>query len=64
MFPSNKQSEFTVRLDHPIRIDVESWEVALVEIATPSSKHNRRKQLFLFDCPGLNPVYAELEIKT
>ena len=35
MFPSNKQSEFTVRLNHPIKIDVESWEVALVEIATP-----------------------------
>ena len=35
MFPSNKQSEVTVRLHHPIKIDVESWEVALVEIATP-----------------------------
>ena len=40
MFPSNKQSEFTVRLDHPIKIDVESWEVALVEIATPSEVLN------------------------
>ena len=40
MFPSNKQSEFTVRLDHPIKIDVESWEVALVEIATLSEVLN------------------------
>ena len=40
MFPSNKQSEFTVRLDHPIKIDVENWEVALVEIATPSEVLN------------------------
>ena len=40
MFPSNKQSEFTVRLDHPIKIDVKSWEVALVEIATPSEVLN------------------------
>ena len=36
MFPDNKQSEFTVRLDHPIHIEDERWEVALVEIATPS----------------------------
>ena len=36
MFPDNKQSEFTVRLDHPIHIEEERWEVALVELATPS----------------------------
>ena len=36
MFPSNKQSEFTVKLDNQIEIDEESWEVALAEIATPS----------------------------
>ena len=36
MFPDNKQSEFTVRLDHPIPIEDERWKVALVEIATPS----------------------------
>ena len=34
MFPANKQSEFTVKLDNPIEIVEESWEVALVEIAT------------------------------
>ena len=34
MFPSNMQSEFTVKLDHPIEIDEETWEVALAEIAT------------------------------
>ena len=28
MFPFNIQSEFTVKLDHPIEIDEESWEVA------------------------------------
>ena len=32
MFPSNKQSEFTVKLDHPIVIDEETWEVALVKL--------------------------------
>ena len=26
MFPSNKQSEFTVKLDHPIKIDEETWD--------------------------------------
>ena len=36
MFPDNKQTEFTVRLDHSIHIEDERWEVALVEIATPS----------------------------
>ena len=27
MFPDNKQSKFTVRLDHPIHIEEERWEV-------------------------------------
>ena len=40
MFPSNKQSEFTVKLDNPIEIDEESWEVELVEITTPSEVLN------------------------
>ena len=40
MFADNKQSEFTVRLDHPIHIEEERWEVALVEISTPSEVLN------------------------
>ena len=40
MFPDNKQSEFTVRLNHPIHIEEERWEVALVELATPSEVLN------------------------
>ena len=40
MFPSNTQSEFTVKLEHPIEIDEESWEVALAETATPSEVLN------------------------
>ena len=40
MLPNNKQSEFTVRLDHPIRIEEERWEVALVEFETPSEVLN------------------------
>ena len=35
-FSKNKQSSFTVRLDHPIQIDKENWEVALAEIITPA----------------------------
>ena len=31
MFADNKQSEFTVRLDHPIHIEEERWKVALVK---------------------------------
>ena len=40
MFADNKQSEFTVRLDHPIHVEDERWEVALDEIATPSEVLN------------------------
>ena len=40
MFPDNKQSEIIVRLDYPIHIEKERWEVALVEIATPSEVLN------------------------
>ena len=40
MFPDNKQSEFTVRLAHPIHIEEERWEVTLVETATPSEVLN------------------------
>ena len=40
MFHSNIQSEFTVKIDHPIEIDEESWEVALAEIATTSEVLN------------------------
>ena len=35
-FPNNTQSSFTVRLDHPINIETENWEVGLVEFMTPS----------------------------
>ena len=40
MFADNKHSEFTVSLDHPIHIEKERWEVALVEISTPSEVLN------------------------
>ena len=39
-FVDNKQSSFTVRLDHPIQIDKDNWEVGLVEIITPSEVKN------------------------
>ena len=48
MFPSNIQSEFTVKLDHPIEIDEETWEVALAEIATPSEVLNITEDNFFF----------------
>ena len=48
MFPSNKQSEFTVKLVNPVEIDKESWEVALVEIATPSEFHNITEENHFF----------------
>ena len=36
VFQHNKQSNFTVKVDHSIYIDKEKWEVALVEIVTPT----------------------------
>ena len=44
MFPNNKQSEFTVRLDHQIHIEEERWEMVLVEFATPSEVLNTTKE--------------------
>ena len=50
MFSTNKQSEFTDKLDHPICIEEESWEVALVEISTPPEVLNLTEENnFLFD---------------
>ena len=36
VFQHNKQSNLTVNLDHSIYIEKEKWEVALVEIITPT----------------------------
>ena len=36
MYPDNKQNSFTVKLDHPIQIEKELWEVALLEMITHS----------------------------
>ena len=46
IIPSNKQSEFVVLVDNPIDIDEDSWEVALVEIATPSEVINKTEDFF------------------
>ena len=40
VFQHNKQSNFTVKLDHSIYIEKEKWEVALVEIVTPTNLYN------------------------
>ena len=40
VFPNNKQSNFTVKLDHPIHIEKENWEIALVELTTPADIFN------------------------
>ena len=40
MFADNILSRFTVSLDHPIHIEEERREVALVEISTPSEVLN------------------------
>ena len=34
-FRNNKQSNFTVKLDHQIQISKDEWEVSLAEIITP-----------------------------
>ena len=40
----NQQSECNVKLDNPIEIEEESWEVAMFEIATPSEVHNIKEE--------------------
>lgn len=39
-FPKNTQSTFKVKLDCPIQIDKQNWEVALAEIITPGEIMN------------------------
>ena len=47
-FPTNKQSDFTVRLDHRIYLDKDGWEVVLVEIITPPQVMNISEENFFF----------------
>ena len=66
MFPSNIQSEFTVKLDHPIKfIDEESWEVALAEIATPSEVLNMTEDnnFFFLAFPDQHSLYTKFGVE-
>ena len=65
MFPSNIQSEFTVKLDHPIEIDEESWEVALAEIATPSEVLNitEDNNFFFLAFPVQHSLYTKFGVE-
>ena len=65
MFPSNKQSEFTVKLDHPIEIDEETWEVALAEIATPSEVFNitEENNFFFLAFPDQHSLYTKFGVE-
>ena len=65
MFPSNMQSEFTVKLDHPIEIDEETWEVALAEIATPSELLNitEDNNFFFLAFPDQHSLYTKFGVE-
>ena len=65
MFPSNKQSEFTVKLDHPTQIDVESWEVVLLDIATLSKVLNITKEnnFFFSAFPDQHSLYMKFGVE-
>ena len=65
MFPSNIQSEFTVKLDHPIEIDEETWEVALAEIATPSEVLNitEDNNFFFLAFPDQHSLYTKFGVE-
>ena len=65
MFPSNKQSEFTVKLDNPIEIDEESWEVALVEIASLSEVLNitEENNFFFWAFPDQHSLYTKFGVE-
>lgn len=57
IFPTNKQNSFTVRLDHPININEENWEVALVEIMTSAQVLNISEENNFFYLVFLDPSY-------
>ena len=65
MFPSNMQSEFTVKLDHPIEIEEETWEVALAEIATPSEVLNitEDNNFFFLAFPDQHSLYTKFGVE-
>ena len=65
MFPSNIQSEFSVKLDHPIEIDEENWEVALAEITTPSEVSNitEDNNFFFLAFPDQNRLYTKFGLE-
>ena len=65
MFPSNKLSEFTARLDNPIEIHKESWKVALVEIATPSEVLNitEENDFFFLAFPDQHSLYTKFGVE-
>ena len=66
MFSSNIQSEFTVKLDHPIEIDEESWEVALAAITTPSEVFNITEEdnnFFFLTFPDQHSLYMKLGVE-
>ena len=66
MFPSNIQSGLTVKLDHSIKIDDESWEVALAEIATPSEVLNitEDNNFFFLAFPDQHSLYTKFGVET
>ena len=65
MFPSNMQSEFTVKIDHPIEIDEETWEVALAEIATQSEILNitEDNNFFFLAFPDQHSLYTKFGVE-
>ena len=65
MFPSNTQSDFTVKLDHPTEIDEESWEVALAEISTPSEVLNitEKNKFFFLTFPDQHSLYTKFGLE-
>ena len=58
-FPDNTQSSFTVRLDHPINIEKEKWEVALVEMITPTQIMNISDETNFFYLRFYDKVLAQ-----
>ena len=65
MLPFNIQSEFTVKLDYPIEIDEESWEVAFAEITTPSEVSNLTEDnnFFFLAFPDQHSLYTKFGVE-
>lgn len=60
-FPKNNQSTFKVKLDCPIQIDKQNWEVALAEMITPGEIMNITAENNFFFLRLIGDAYTDIK---